>query len=465
MNEIYVKDIIRESNGKLLIGNLEDKCKDFSIDTRNIKTGTTFIGIKGESFDGNKFYIDALENGAETCILQDVEIGREELKKYKDKNIIIVENTRDCLGKIAKYKRELYDIPVIAVTGSVGKTSTKDIIANVVAQKYNVLKTEGNHNNDIGLPLTILSLKDHNALVIEMGMNHLREIAYLTNIAKPQIAVITNVGTAHIGNLGSRENILKAKLEILEGLQENGTIIINNDNDLLSKWAKEDKKYNKITYGIEEKSDVMAYDIKIEETYSKFSAAINGEKYEIEVPVSGSHFVYNSLSAIAVGKALGIDIKLIQKGIKEFKLTKKRMDIQKLSNDVTVINDAYNASYDSMKAALEYLKKVNGNKKIAVLGDMRELGKFGEEIHRLVGKEVVKNDIDILITIGESAKFIAKEAAKEGMDSNRIFMCDSKVEAYNILKDEIKEKDVILIKAANSLNLSEILEMLKKEEE
>ena len=298
-----------------------------------------------------------------------------------------------------------------------------------------------------------------------MGMNHLREIAYLTNIAKPQIAVITNVGTAHIGNLGSRENILKAKLEILEGLQENGTIIINNDNDLLAKWAKEDTKYNKITYGIEEKSDVMAYDIKIEETYSKFFAAINGEKYKIEVPVSGSHFVYNSLSAIAVGKALDIDIQLIQKGIKEFKLTKKRMDIQKLSNDVTVINDAYNASYDSMKAALEYLKKVSGNKKIAVLGDMRELGEFGEEIHRLVGKEVVKNDIDILITIGESAKFIAKEAAKEGMDSNRIFMCDSKVEAYNILKDEIKEKDVILIKAANALNLSEILEMLKKEEE
>lgn len=462
MNEIYIKDIVREARGKLLIGNLENKCNDFSIDTRDIKAGDTFIGIKGESFDGNKFYAEALEKGAQTCILQGVKIENEELEKYKDKNIIIVESTRNALGKIAKYKRELYNIPVVAITGSVGKTSTKDIIASVVAQKYNVLKTEGNYNNDIGLPLTILRLKDHDALVVEMGMNHLREIAYLTSIAKPQVAVITNVGTAHIGNLGSRENILKAKLEILEGLQENGTVIVNNDNDLLNKWAKEDTKYNKITYGIEENSDVMACDIQIEETYSKFSTVANEKKYEIEVPISGNHFVYNSLSAIAVGRALNIDIKLTQKGIKEFELTKKRMDIQKISNDITVINDSYNASYDSMKAALEYLKKVSGNKKIAVLGDMRELGKFGEEIHRLVGKEVAKNDIDILITVGESAKFIAKEAEKNGMNSNRIFICDNKMEAYNNLKDEMKEKDVILIKAANSLNLSEILEMLKK---
>ena len=243
MREINVRDIIKVTNGKLVLGEENAECINFSKDTRTIQNGDIYIGIKGEKFDGNMFWKEALENGAKGVIIQDVEISQEEKNTYHDKIIIVVKDTIEALKEIAKFKRSLYNIPVVAVTGSVGKTSTKDIIASVVSQKYKTLKTEGNNNNNIGLPLTILKLRDHEAAVIEMGMNHLREIAYLTDIAKPTLSVITNVGTSHIGYLGSRENILKAKLEILEGM-ETPEIIINNDNDLLHKCYEEKMRVN-----------------------------------------------------------------------------------------------------------------------------------------------------------------------------------------------------------------------------
>ena len=237
---IYVKDLIEVCNGKLLCGDINLPLNNFSKDTRLINKDDVYIGIKGESFDGNKFYKDALDKGASVCILDNID---EVDDKYKDKTIVKVEDTIKAIGLLAKYKRSLYNIPVVAVTGSVGKTSTKDMIAAVLSTEYKVLKTEANYNNHIGLPLTILKLTDEDILVVEMGMNHFGEISLLTNIAKPTGCVITNIGTSHIGNLGSRENILKAKLEILEGLDKNGFVLINNDNDLLHEWAKKEKRY------------------------------------------------------------------------------------------------------------------------------------------------------------------------------------------------------------------------------
>lgn len=457
MKKITVDDILRICNGKLVCGSKEIECKHFERDTRNVKSGDVYIGIKGENFDGNTLYEKAFEQGASVAIVSEINPN-----EYKDRTIILVEDTIKALQQIAEYKRNLYDIPVIAITGSVGKTSTKDIVASVMAQKYKVLKTQGNLNNHIGLPITILQLEDHEAIVVEMGMNHFGEIRTLTNIAHPTMCIISNIGTSHIGNLGSRENILKAKLEILEGAKENAPVIINNDNDLLNKWAKDEKdNYNIKTYGIKEKSDLIAKNIRSFEDKSLFDIDINGKTYEVTVPVGGNHFVYNALAAICVGIENGIEIKDIITGIKNFELTKKRMEVIKSKlTGATIINDTYNASYDSMKAGLEYLNSVRGNRKIAMLGDMLELGEYEQKMHEKVGEEVAKNNIDILITIGNASKDISKMARKLNPEIE-IHEYSKNQEALEYAKENFKEGDIVLIKASNAMKLSEIAENLK----
>lgn len=456
-----VEDILNATKGNLLIGNLKENCENFCTDTRKIQKDDVYIGIKGEKFDGNEYYEEALEKGANVAIISGIKIQKEDLEKFKNKTIIEVEDSVKAFGDIAEYKRELYNIPVIQVTGSVGKTSTRDIIANVVRTKYKTLQTEGNLNNHIGLPTTILKLKDHEAVVVESGMNHLGEISYLGKITKPTIAVITNVGTAHIGLLGSRENILKAKLEILENLKPGGTVVINNDNDMLNKWAKEDKTYKKYTFGIDEASDVMAYNIKIGSDSSTYNVRINNEEYTVTVPVSGKHFVYNSLCAIAIGNLLGIEPENIIKGIASFTLTKNRMEVVKIKDNVTVINDAYNASYDSMKPALEYLQELPAKRKIAVLGDMFELGEFSEEIHKKVGIEVVTHKIDMLVTVGKLAKYIAEEAKYLRMPEENIISLETTEEASEYLNKILKKDDAVLLKAAHGMHFSEIFKLIK----
>lgn len=451
-----VGDIIKATKGKLLIGKLETECENFCTDTRKIQKDDVYIGLKGEKFNGNEYYKEALENGAKVAIISGIEIPKNEIEQLKEKTIIQVEDSLEAFGNIAAYKRNLYDIPVVQITGSVGKTSTRDIVANVVRTQYKTLQTEGNQNNAVGLPTTLLKLKDHEAVVVESGMNHLGEISYLGKIAKPTIAVITNVGTAHIGFLGSRENILKAKLEILENLKPDGYIVINNDNDLLNKWAKEDTKYKKYTFGIEQEADVMAYNIQINENNSTYNVKIDNKEYTVTVPVSGKHFVYNSLCAIAVGNLLNIAPDNIIKGISSFTLTKNRMEVDKIKNNITIINDAYNASYDSMKAALEYLKELPGNRKIAVLGDMFELGDFAEEIHRKVGTEVVTHKVDMLVTVGKLANYIADEAEYIGMPKDQVIRLNTTTEAINYLNGNLEKDDVVLLKAANGMHFAEI---------
>ena len=463
MKDLFIKDVVKICNAKLLCGNEDEILGEIKKDTREVEQGDTYIGIKGEHFDGNLLYEDALKNDAKVCILEKTSvesvINLEEIKeKYNDVNIILVDNTVNALQQIASYKRSLYDIPVIGITGSVGKTSTKDIIASVMAKKFNVLKTLGNSNSQIGLPITLLRLKDHNAMVIEMGMSQKGEISNLTKITRPTVAVITNVGTAHIGNLGSRENILKAKLEILDGLKENGTLVINNDNDMLHNWYEENKhnKFNIITFGMENKSNIMPYDIVLSENGSTYKIDIDGITYNVKISVGGNHFVLNSLCAIAIGKLYDIKMEDILEGIANFELTKRRMQVEKNKNGITIINDCYNANYDSMKAAIEYLGKINANKRIAVLGDMLELGEFSKELHKKVGEEVAKNNIDILVTVGSLSKDIANKAIEDGMLAEKVFVCENNEEAIKVIEGISKEGDAILLKASNGLNFQEI---------
>ncbi len=465
MKDITVKDIVNICQGKLICGDENIICKEFKKDTRTIKTGDVYVGIKGENFDGNTLYEEAFENGAEVCIVSGVEA-----KEYEGKTIIEVEDSLNALQKIAEYKRSLYNIPVIAVTGSVGKTSTKDIIASVMSQKYKVLKTEGNMNNHIGLPMTILKLEDHEAMVVEMGMDHAGEISVLTNIAHPTMCVISNIGSSHIGTLGSRENILKAKLEILEGTSEDSPIAINNDNDLLNNWIKTNNTTHKIiTYGIETKSDVMARDIESFEDKSTFTLELNNKIWDqvalchkVEVPVGGKHFVYNALSAICVGLENNIEIQKIIEGIKKLELTKRRMEIIKCKNGVTIINDTYNANYESMKAGLEYLHSVNGNRKIAILGDMLNLGDYETELHEKIGEEVVKSEVSVLITVGKASQNIAKRALELGSVTNiKTHECKTNEEAIKFAKEELKQGDIVLVKASNAMHFDEIVEKIQ----
>ena len=464
-NELTVQDVVKITNGKLVIGVKEEICENFSIDTRKIEENDTFVGIKGDKIDGSTLWKEALDNGAKIAIVENINFTYAEMEAYKAKRkvIIKVEDTLKALTQIAEYKRTLYDIPVVGVTGSVGKTSTKDIIAKVVSQKYNTLKTEGNNNNHIGVPKTILRLKDEEAAVIEMGMNHFGEISALSNIAKPTIAVITNIGTSHIGNLGSRQNILRAKLEILDGMK-NKKIVINNDNDLLHKWYEENKSNNEIiTFGILNNSDYMAEDIIINENGSSFICEGKDGKIKIEVPLVGEHNIYNALCATAVGKCLQLSDEQIIEGIKKVEITKKRMEKVILQDNVILVNDTYNASLESIKEALKHIASLPKGRKIAVLGDVLELGDFSEQVHEKIGEEVAKQKIDILICCGPNSKSICRSALEKGMKKEQIYYENNIKNVIKRIKQKMEKEDVILLKASNAMKFSDIAnELIEK---
>jgi len=469
LKEILVKDIIRECNASLIMGDENLKIENFSKDTREINENDCYIGIKGETFDGNLFYEDAFKKGASACILEKESVKDIDFKDYNGKTIILVDNSIKVLQELAAYKRSLYDIPVIAVTGSVGKTSTKEIISSVLSTKYNVLKTEGNYNNHIGLPLTILKLKDHNAMVLEMGMNHLNEITLLSKIAKPTIAVITNIGTAHIGNLGSRENILKAKLEIIDGLKENGTLIINNDNDMLhnnlDKNNDNDMLHNNLdkinvnikTIGINNESDYMATDIVDEIFSSKFK--IKDTDFEVNAP--GEAFIYNSLVAYAVGKELNISDENIKKGIENFKLPSNRLEKIINKTGTTIINDTYNCSYDSLINSIDMISKSNYKRKLLMIGDILELGDYSEDIHRKIGSYILNKDIDGVILVGNEVKFIKDELIKNNFNKD-INIFNNESDSHEFLKNYLKKDDIILLKGSNGMKLFNTAEYLRQ---
>lgn len=504
---MQVQDFLKLIDGKIITGSGETVVNDFYKDSRLVRKNGTYIAIIGEKFDGNDFVGNAIDAGASVCIISKENANVVEKAKKNNTTLILVADTLKALQEIAKYKRSLFNIPVVAVTGSVGKTSTKDMIASVLSSKYNTLKTKGNMNNNIGMPMTILELNDENAMVVEMGMNHFGEIELLTDIAKPTIAVITNIGTAHIGNLGSRENILKAKLEILDGMKKK-ILVINNDNDLLHKFYLENKDNPEIeihTYGIENKSEVMGYNIRLGEDSSWFDCKIENDsenkssvnnfsirenhaidndlenkssannvsigkqntidndvnnEFSVEVPVGGLHFIYNSLCAITVANLLNLNQSEIKCGIKNFVPTKNRMDITKLKNGVTIINDSYNASFDSMQMLLNYLSNFTAKRRIAVLGDMLELGDYSKELHEKVGKEVAKDNVDILIVSGENSKYIAEKAIKDGMNKENVYYFDNGDKIYNFIKKIWRDGDCILFKASNGMRFFEIADKL-----
>ena len=441
---IFVRDIINQCNGELLCGDINLECINFSIDTRIINKGDIYVGIKGETFNGNLFYKDAISKGASICILDKDTVIDED---YKDTTIVLVDDTVKCLQNLARYKRSLYNIPVIAVTGSVGKTSVKDILYATLSSKYNVLSTAGNFNNHIGLPLTILRLRDEDIMLLEMGMNQLGEIELLSKIAKPTMGVITNIGTAHIGNLGSRENILKAKLEILSGI-DNGYLVINNDNDML----RTVKYNNLITIGIDNDSDYMASNI-CEDVFSN-NFLVNGKN--VKLSIGSRAFIYNTLFAFAVGEKLGMTFDEINNSINNFKLSPHRLELIKCDK-YTIIDDTYNASFDSVKNSLDLLTKVK-NRKVFIFADILELDSFGESIHKDIGKVITDNNIDVLITVGNLSKYTHDVVLN---NNDLCYHYENNNLLINEIDNIIKDGDIILVKGSHGMKLIEVVDYLK----
>lgn len=456
---LNVGKIIQLCNGKLLCGSEKTVCTHFVKDTRDMQKGDTYIGIMGEHYDGSSFYKEAISRGANCVILTESYANNKEIEKG-DLPIIVVKDTFKCLQILAQYKREHVVTYFIGVTGSVGKTSTRDMIYSVLSTKFLTLKNEKNYNNQIGVPLTMLKINKEEMAIVEMGMNQFGEIESLSKLVRPNIGIITNIGTAHIGKLGSRENICKAKLEMVAGMDEDSVLILNNDDDLLHAYYEEHKEKCKIiTIGIREESDFLAKNIVLMENSTTFTVVFYGKEYDVYVPIPGKAFVYNSLVSIATGVMVGMDIELILEGIKNASITKKRLEIIDKGN-YTIINDSYNASEDSMKASLQVLSKRGEKRKIAVLGDMLELGEFSEKIHRAIGEIVVQEKIDLLVTVGAHAKYIALSAKENGMKKDCIYSFSNNREVIYFLKKELRKGDVFLLKASNRLNLSEIAEEL-----
>ena len=441
-----VYEIVEATRGILVSGNKDDEINFFSQDSRQMTNGGMYIPFKGERFDGHNFIESAFQTGAQAII-------SEKNVNYEDKIVIKVKDTHQALKDMASYLRNHRPVKVVGVTGSVGKTSTRDMVYSVVKQKYKTLKTEGNYNNEIGLPLTILRYHDEEVLVLEMGMNHLQEMSRLSMIARPDIACITNVGTAHIGELGSRENILKAKLEIINGMKEGSTLIINQDNDMLQ--TVELPHLNVVRVGKGKEASIQASHIVLEETKSSFEVEYQGKKEIIEVPVQGEHNISNALIAIAVGIELNISLEDIKKGIQEFKLTKNRMDILE-KNHKTVIDGTYNASVDSMKSSIDVLANYK-KRKVAILADMLELGDYSQQLHEEVGSYVASKGIDILVCVGKEAKYIYQKARESMKD---VYYFESNQEVIARLDELLKEDDVILVKGSHSMNLKEVVEKI-----
>lgn len=427
-----------------------------SIDSRKITNGNLFIPFKGENSDGHRFVEEAIKKGAAAAFWQkDVPNPPLHLP------ILVVEDTLIALQELArKYRNEL-DVKVVGITGSNGKTTTKDIMANLLSLKYKVQKTEGNFNNEIGLPLTILGLeRDTEMAVLEMGMSSRGEIDFLTRLALPEAAIITNIGESHLLDLGSREGIAEAKLEIVNGLQENGLLVYYGDEPLLTKRLEDlDRTFVTKTFGRNTRNDLYPVDIEQNDTGSSF--VINASESTFFLPVLGTHNVLNAMAAMAVASFFDIPYEKMNDGFTGLKLTNMRTELLQGKMGEKIINDAYNASPTSMYAAIELIAHLPGYKnKILVLGDMLELGPEEEEYHRKMGESIDSNKIDYVFTFGNLGQYIA-EGAKASLPANRVFAFTEKQPLIDELRKLVNEETIILVKASRGMKLEEVVSALQ----
>lgn len=425
-----------------------------SLDSRDVEGDCLFIAVKGERTDGHKYLRSALENGAAAVMVHE-DIGAFPLPALR------VENTEQALLRMAAGYRDGFDLRVVAVTGSVGKTTTKDMTAAVLGARYRTLKTAGNQNNQFGMPQTLLRLAgDTQAAVIEMGMTGLHEIEPLSRAAKPDTAIITNVGVSHLEQLGTRENIRRAKLEVLCGLKPEGALVLNGDNDLLAEVGIETWPHILRCSLRDPRADFFAADYRDDGREISFVLAHGGERVPVRLPLSGDHHVMDALLALAAGSCQGVSLEEGAAALAELHPSGLRQKLLEVRG-IQVVADCYNANPDSMRASLLAFAKLPARgKRIAVLGDMLELGRIAEESHREAGRLCAETGVGLLLCMGEESRRMAEEAAKHGLDARHF--TDGE-ELVKTLREEAKAGDAVLFKASHGMEFEKLIEAFQGE--
>ncbi len=461
MKNMTLKEITAACKGTYF-GNpdfLQKEVAGVAIDSRKIKTDFLFIPIKGARVDGHDFITSVISAGA-LCSLSEIELPE------ADFSYILVDSCLQALKDLAEHYRSSLNIKVVGITGSVGKTSTKEMVASVLSQKYNVLKTQGNYNNEIGLPLTIFNITDeHEIAVLEMGINQFGEMTRLSKIAKPDVALITNIGLSHLEFLKSREGVLQAKSEIFTFLSPEGTVVLNYDDTMLSKLPNINGK-QPVFFGCSDESHIHATDIQpngLRGTNCKISLA-SGNTIEAKISIPGSHMVPNALAGAAIGELFGLTSTQIEDGISSLVPVSGRTNIIE-TDSLTIIDDCYNASPVSMNSSLDILSTVE-TRKIAILGDMGELGDAEDELHYGVGIHAAYNHIDIICCVGplslETYTGAEKSIAREPhLKHCKAIYFNTKKELLANLPQLLNKEDTVLVKASNFMRFSEVVELLK----
>ena len=450
MKSLKLSQIVAAVSGRLYSYDSNIEVNSVSTDTRKDCFGSLFVPIHGANFDGHSFILSAFNKGA-VCALSEKVLNT-------NKPYILVNSTKDALLDLARYYKNLFNVKVVAITGSSGKTTTKDMIASVLAEKYNVVKTEGNLNNEIGLPLTVFDTNaDTEVLVLEMGMNNFNEISRLSRVGEPDICVITNIGTSHIDNLGSREGIFKAKSEIFDYMKKDGIAILNADDDKLITLSN--REFIKHYISLDKKIDCFGYDLEsIGLDGLSFKVDFTGKKYNINLNYPGKFMAYNAMSAIVCGNILGLSKEDIETGLSKFTSSKDRMKIQTSNSGMKVINDVYNANPHSMTEALLVLSQASG-KKAAIIGDMFGLGEHSERLHIEVAQKIKNLNIDIIICIGKYTSYIYNILSESGKTNIHHF--ETKESFLNNGLELLESVDSVLVKASRGMEFEKIVEVLR----
>jgi UDP-N-acetylmuramoyl-tripeptide--D-alanyl-D-alanine ligase len=459
---LTIEEVLRATGGKLLQGKENAFFQGISTDSRTITEGELFIALKGPCFDGHHYALEALKKKAGGVLVEEDMVGDIRWNGYRSRAVIAVKDTLTALGAIARDWRRKYGPPVVALTGSNGKTTTKEMIAACLETTFPILKTKGNLNNLIGVPLTLLTLTEkERVVVLEMGMNVPGEIRRLTEIAEPDVGLITNIQKVHLEGMGSLERLKEEKGELFRKMRRDGTILVNQDDPRVVDLAR-DYPGQKITFGIETPAEVMAKEIQLRGVEgTSFTLILEEEAMEVHLQLLGRHFVPNALSAIAVACLFGVELKQAKEAIEHFQSFPMRMEVVPLKDGKTLINDAYNANPYSMELALETLVEVKGKgRAIAVLGDMLELGNFEKEAHEQLGERVSELAIDFLLALGEDAPLVVESAIRHGFPIERTRIVESHSEAISLLRQRLENGDWILVKGSRRMAMEKIVEGL-----